>query len=657
MIPLSLFTFLTLCVSQLFTKKLRYLQNAETFSCTFTSLPFGLKQMSHLLNVVCQSTIESFDYENLIIEIELSNGGKRNCSSCSSTPNDVCCTTKKDDYLELSFTFPSENLLTYFNITSLFYDQNTYIRFDKEKMPMLNISNADLTKPEYNPLILRSKIDSEVKVPVTFQRAINNIKLEMVTTRDKTTKKGSMSDVAGEENIYNFVYDHAADIEEIVPIELKIDNIYYTLTPLEIVKFSFSDQCQISKQSILLTLKSKNENLLLDSQLKSQETLANEKSQLILAGTMNEEDNLSCKYSIPEEFTSIFEHNNQMYLYLKESQVPISLGVDGVITINPLKAMIGNLVQGNNSQSIELAFEYDVPHEIPILNIIFKPAATDSLTEIDIEINEQNKCEINENFPNVYKCVFSSDEFLVDNTYSIELVTKCSFLAPSDISITPIDKDTPMIESISFPSFKLSTLPTIEFKFNKQLEEKPLTIEFFDAINKTSNYTFNSFPYKSLDKQTIVLEFNKYEPQSYHLYQVLVTLNDTKNTKVSYETFVAIYQNDTELESTSFLLPKTKAIENQDLIIKFKTNILKSQIQSILDNAGHNITNYTVSQNMITILNGLDLIYKDNNDNNVSYKITINDINGGKHYFTINKGHEVFFIPKQPIIIVKSDNN
>ena len=87
MIPLSLFTFLTLCVSQLFTKKLRYLQNTETFSCTFTSLPFGLKQMSHLLNVVCQSTIESFNYENLIIEIELSNGGKRNCSS--TTPNDV----------------------------------------------------------------------------------------------------------------------------------------------------------------------------------------------------------------------------------------------------------------------------------------------------------------------------------------------------------------------------------------------------------------------------------------------------------------------------------------------------------------------------------------------------------------------------------------
>ena len=69
MIPLSLFTFLTLCVSQLFTKKLRYLQIPETFSCTFTSLPFELKQMSHLLNVVCQSTIESFDYENLIIEI------------------------------------------------------------------------------------------------------------------------------------------------------------------------------------------------------------------------------------------------------------------------------------------------------------------------------------------------------------------------------------------------------------------------------------------------------------------------------------------------------------------------------------------------------------------------------------------------------------
>ena len=80
----------------------------------------------------------------------------------------------------------------------------------------------------------------------------------------------------------------------------------------------------------------------------------------------------------------------------------------------------------------------------------------------------------------------------------------------SSVRFTPIDKDTPMIESISFPSFKLSTLPTIEFKFNKQLEEKPLTIEFFDAINKTSNYTFNSFPYKSLDKQTIVLEFNKY---------------------------------------------------------------------------------------------------------------------------------------------------
>ena len=135
----------------------------------------------------------------------------------------------------------------------------------------------------------------------------------MVTTGDKTTKKGSMSDVAGEENIYNFVYNHAADNEEIVPIEVKIDNIYYTLTPLEIVKFSFSDKCQISKQRILLTLKSKTENLLLDSQLKSQETLADKKSQLILAGTMNE-DPLSCTYSIPKEFTSIFEHNNQMYL-------------------------------------------------------------------------------------------------------------------------------------------------------------------------------------------------------------------------------------------------------------------------------------------------------------------------------------------------------
>ena len=89
MIPLSLFTFLTLCVSQFFTKKLRYLENTEKFSCTFTSLPFNLKQMSHLLNVVCQPTIEPFDYAKLIIEIELSNGGKRNCSSCSPTPNDV----------------------------------------------------------------------------------------------------------------------------------------------------------------------------------------------------------------------------------------------------------------------------------------------------------------------------------------------------------------------------------------------------------------------------------------------------------------------------------------------------------------------------------------------------------------------------------------